>query len=71
MKLKRPHTIAIMLIKSYRKNIEGALLSSEWYRAMKAEYNFLQKNEVRDIVEMSEGKNLVLGKWHFALKRNS
>ena len=38
---------------------------------MKTEYDSLQKNEVWDIVEMQEGKNLVTGKWHFALKRNS
>ena len=38
---------------------------------MKAEYDSLQKNEVWDIVEMPEGKYLVTGKWHFALKRNS
>ena len=38
---------------------------------MKAEYDSLQKNEVWDIVEMPEGKNLVTGKWHFALKQNS
>ena len=53
------------------KSIEEALSSPEWYRAMKAEYDSLQINEVRDIVEMPEGKNLVTGKWHFALKRNS
>ena len=53
------------------KSIEEALSSPEWYRAMKAEYDSLQKNEVWDIVEMPEGKNLVTGKWHFALKRNS
>ena len=38
---------------------------------MEAECDSLQKNEVRDIVEMPEGKNLVTGEWHFALKRNS
>ena len=38
---------------------------------MKAEYDSLQKNEVWDIVEMPEGKNLVTGKWHFAFKQNS
>ena len=38
---------------------------------MKAEFDSLQKNEVWDIVEMPEGKNLVTDKWHFALKRNS
>ena len=53
------------------KSIEEALSSPEWYCAMKAEYDSLQKNEVWDIVEMPEGKNLVTGKWHFALKRNS
>ena len=70
MKSKRLHTIAIMLIE-LPKSIEEALSSPEWYRAMKAEYDSLQKNEVWDIVEMPEGKNLVTGKWHFALKRNS
>ena len=53
------------------KCIEEALSSPEWYHAMEAEYDSLQKNEDWDIVEMSEGKNLVTGKWHFALKRNS
>ena len=53
------------------KSIEEALSSPEWYRAMKAEYDSLQINEVWDIVEMPEGKNLSTGKWHFALKRNS
>ena len=38
------------------KSIEEALSSPEWYRAMKAEYDSLQKNEVWDIVEMPEGK---------------
>ena len=38
---------------------------------MKAEYDSLQKNEVWDIVEITEGRNLVTGKWNFALKRNS
>ena len=53
------------------KSIEEALSSPEWSRAMKAEHDSLQKTEVWDIVEMPEGKNLVTGKWHFALKRNS
>ena len=38
---------------------------------MKTEYDTLQKKEVWDIVELPEGKNLVTGKWHFALNRNS
>ena len=44
------------------KSIEEAISSPEWSRAMKAEYDSLQKTEVWDIVEMPEEKNLVTGK---------
>ena len=53
------------------KSIEEALSSPEWYRAMTAEYDSVQKIEVWEVVEMPDRKNLVPGKWHFALKRNS
>ena len=53
------------------KSIKEAFSSPEWYRAMKVEYESLQKNEVLEFVEIPEGKNLVTGKWYFALKRNS
>ena len=38
---------------------------------MKAEYDSLQKNEVWDIVERPERKNIVTGEWLFALRGNS
>ena len=38
------------------KSIEEALSSPEWYRAMKAEHESLQKNEVWEHVEMPERK---------------
>ena len=38
------------------KSIEEALASPEWHRAMKADYESLQKNEVWKPVEMSERK---------------
>ena len=44
------------------ESVEEALSSPEWYRAMKAEYKSLQKNEVWQLVEMPERKDLVTGK---------
>ena len=38
---------------------------------MKAEFESLQENQVWQLVDMPKGKNLVGGKWHFAIKRNS
>ena len=36
------------------KSIEEALSSPQWYRAVKAEYESLQKHEVWELVEMPE-----------------
>ena len=41
------------------KSIEEALSSPEWHRAMKAEYEYLQNTEVRELVEMLYEKHLV------------
>ena len=53
------------------KSIEEALSSPEWYSVMKAEYDFLQKNEVWGIVECQKEKTSlqVNYKLCFALER--
>ena len=50
-----------------RKSIEEALPSPEWYRAMKVEYESLQKTVVWGLDEKPERKNLVTGKWSLHL----
>ena len=51
--------------------IEVALSSPQLFSAVKAEYEFLQKNEVWELVEMPDETNFVTSKWHFALKKNT
>ena len=53
------------------KNLEEALSSPKWYAVMKAQFQSLQENQVWQLVDMPKRKNLVGGKWHFAIKRNS
>ena len=55
------------------KSTEEALSSPERYRAIKAQYDSLQKKLVWELVEtmIPERKNLATGKWHFTLERNS
>ena len=53
------------------KSNKEALSSSEWYHAMKAEYESLQKNKLWELVEISKRKKFVTCKWRFALKWNS
>ena len=69
MKLECSHTIDYVDHESPKSTEEA--LSPEWYRAMKVEYESLLKNEVWELVEMLERKNLVTGECHFALRRNN
>ena len=53
------------------KNVEEALLDSQWSQAIKEELKALEKNDTWKLVSLPEGKKIVGCKWVFSIKYNT